>query len=266
MKEPAGPVWVIVPTYNERDNLAPLVEAVRSELDRVGVDHTVLVVDDSSPDGTGEVADRLAGNDPRVAVLHRPRKSGLGPAYIAGFRRALEAGAELIVEMDADFSHDPSYLPRMLAAASRADVVLGSRYVEGGGILNWGRGRRIVSRGGSWYARTLLGIPVSDLTGGFKCFRREVLEAIDLDHVRSRGYAFQVELTYRALRLGFRVEEVPIVFTERRVGQSKMTRQIVLEAALMVPMLRLSGSVESPGAAARRQDAASLDSYQGPVS
>jgi dolichol-phosphate mannosyltransferase len=266
LKDPAGPVWVIVPTYNERENLAPLVAAVRSELDRLGADHTVLVVDDSSPDGTGAVADQLAGDDPRVAVLHRPQKRGLGPAYIAGFQRALEAGAQLIVEMDADFSHDPSYLPRMLEAAGRADLVLGSRYVEGGGILNWGRGRRIVSRGGSWYARTFLGVPVSDLTGGFKCFRRDVLEAIDLDQVRSHGYAFQVELTYRALRMGFRVEEVPIVFTERRVGQSKMTRQIVLEAAWMVPMLRLSRTAESPGAAARRRDTGSLDSYQGPVS
>jgi dolichol-phosphate mannosyltransferase len=261
LKEPAGSVWVIVPTYNERENLEPLVTAVRAELDQVGADHTVLVVDDSSPDGTGELADRLARDDPRVAVLHRRQKSGLGPAYIAGFRRALEEGAQLIVEMDADFSHDPSYLPRMLEAAGRADVVLGSRYVEEGGILNWGRGRRIVSRGGSWYARTLLGIPVTDLTGGFKCFRREVLEAIDLDQVRSRGYAFQIELTYRALRMGFRVEEVPIVFTERRVGQSKMTRQIVLEAAWMVPVLRLSGSAKRPDADPRQRDPASLDSH-----
>ncbi len=245
---PAGPVWVIVPTYNERDNLAPLVKAVRAQLDELGVDHTLLVVDDSSPDGTGKLADRLAQDDPHVQVLHRPEKGGLGPAYIAGFRRALEAGANVIVEMDADFSHDPAYLPRMLEATRRADVVLGSRYVDGGGVRNWGRGRRIVSRGGCWYARAVLGIPVNDLTGGFKCFRREVLEAIDLGRVRSHGYAFQVELTYRALQMGFRVEEVPIVFTERRVGQSKMTRQIMLEAAWMVPVLRLGRPAERPNA------------------
>jgi dolichol-phosphate mannosyltransferase len=164
----------------------------------------------------------------------------VGPAYIAGFRRALEGGADLIVEMDADFSHDPAHLGALLEAARSADLVLGSRYVEGGGVRNWGLGRRIVSRGGSWYARRVLGVAVSDLTGGFKCFRREVLEAIDLDSVRSEGYAFQVELTYRALQMGFRVEEVPIVFNERRVGRSKMTQRIVVEAAWMVPLLRLS--------------------------
>jgi dolichol-phosphate mannosyltransferase len=240
--ESAAPVWVIVPTYNERENLEPLIAAVRAELDRAGADHTILVVDDNSPDGTGQVADRLAAGDPHVEVLHRPHKGGLGPAYIAGFRRALEGGAERIVEMDADFSHDPSYLPRMLAAAGEADLVLGSRYVHGGGIVNWGRLRRVVSRGGSWYARSILGIPISDLTGGYKCFRREVLEAIDLDGVRAHGYAFQVELTYRALQLGFRVVEVPIVFTERRAGQSKMTGRIVAEAAWMVPLLRFRGN------------------------
>jgi dolichol-phosphate mannosyltransferase len=233
-----GPVWVVVPTYNERENLAALVSAVRAELGEVAPDHTVLVVDDSSPDGTGELADELAGADSHVQVLHRPEKRGLGPAYIAGFRRALDAGAGLIVEMDADFSHDPAYLPRMLEAAQHADLVLGSRYVEGGGVRNWGRVRQIVSRGGCWYARTVLGVNVGDLTGGFKCFRREVLEAIDLERIRSEGYAFQVELTYRALQLGFRVEEIPILFTERRAGQSKMTRAIVLEAAWMVPSLR----------------------------
>ena len=235
-----GPVWVVVPTYNERENLAPLVRAVRSELDEVAPDHRVLIVDDSSPDGTGEMADELAGADSRVEVLHRPDKRGLGPAYIAGFQHALEAGAELIVEMDADFSHDPSYLGPMLEAAREADLVLGSRYVHGGGVRNWGLARRIVSRGGSLYARAVLGVPVKDLTGGFKCFRREVLEAIDLSRVRAQGYAFQVELTYRALQMGFRVVEMPIVFTERRAGQSKMTRRIVLEAAWMVPALRTS--------------------------
>jgi dolichol-phosphate mannosyltransferase len=244
--DPAGPVWVIVPTYNERENVLSFVKAVRAELDEITPDHTVLVVDDSSPDGTGELADALARDDARVQVLHRPEKQGLGPAYVAGFRQALAAGARLVVEMDADFSHDPAYLPLMLEAAREADLVLGSRYVEGGGVRNWGRGRRIVSRGGCWYARTVLGIPVNDLTGGFKCFRREVLEAIDLDRVRSHGYAFQVELTYRALQLGFRVAEVPIVFTERRVGHSKMTRRIVLEAALTVPLLRLGRPAKAP--------------------
>ena len=233
-----GSVWVVIPTYDERENVAPIVEAVRAELEKLGVAHTVLVVDDSSPDGTGEIADGLAAADPHVQVLHRPHKRGLGPAYIAGFRRALDAGAELIVEMDADFSHDPAYLGPMLEAAGDADLVLGSRYVEGGGVRNWGLRRRIMSRGGSWYARTVLGLGVRDLTGGFKCFRRAVLEAIDLDQVRSQGYAFQVELTYRAIQLGFRVTEIPIEFTERREGHSKMTRAIVLEAAWMVPSLR----------------------------
>jgi dolichol-phosphate mannosyltransferase len=241
-----GPVWVIVPTYNERENVVPIVKAVLAELERLGRDHRVLVVDDSSPDGTGELADGLAGDDPRVEVLHRPHKRGLGPAYIAGFRRALGGGAELIVEMDADFSHDPAYVPVLVEAAGEADLVLGSRYVAGGGVRNWGRGRQVVSRGGCLYARAVLGVPVSDLTGGFKCFRREVLEAIDLDAVRSQGYAFQVELTYRALQMGFRVKEVPIVFTDRRVGQSKMSRRIVLEAAWMVPLLRLSPRAERP--------------------
>jgi dolichol-phosphate mannosyltransferase len=243
-----GPIWVIVPTYNERENVVPLVKAVRAELDELASDHMVLIVDDSSPDRTGELADELAQDDGQVEVLHRPTKRGLGPAYIAGFRRALEAGAELIIEMDADFSHDPAYLRAMLEASRRADLVLGSRYVDGGGVRNWGGGRRLVSRAGCWYARAVLGLDIRDLTGGFKCFRREVLEAIDLDSVRSQGYAFQVELTYRALQMGFRVEEVPIVFTERRVGASKMTKRIVLEAAWMVPQLRMGRPAERPRA------------------
>jgi dolichol-phosphate mannosyltransferase len=234
------PVWVVVPTYNERENLGPLVDAVRAELSEVAPDHTILIVDDSSPDGTGELADELAGADAHVQVLHRPEKRGLGPAYVAGFQHALDAGAQLIVEMDADFSHDPSYLRPMLEAAREADLVVGSRYVEGGGVRNWGRVRQLVSRGGCWYARAVLGVPVRDLTGGFKCFRREVLEAIDLRLIRSQGYAFQVELTYRALQMGFRVVEIPILFTERRAGHSKMSRTIVLEAAWMVPSLRLA--------------------------
>ena len=234
------PVWVVVPTYNERENLVPLVDAVRAELSEIAPDHTILVVDDSSPDGTGELADTLAGADPHVQVLHRPEKRGLGRAYVAGFQRALDAGARLVVEMDADFSHDPAYLRPMLEAARGADLVVGSRYVEGGGVRNWGRVRQLVSRSGCWYARTVLGVPVNDLTGGFKCFRREVLEAIDLRLIRSQGYAFQVELTYRALQMGFRVVEIPILFTERRAGQSKMSRAIMLEAAWMMPSLRLA--------------------------
>jgi dolichol-phosphate mannosyltransferase len=233
-----GSVWVVLPTYDERDNLERLVRAVRAALAGPAPDHTILVVDDSSPDGTGELADRLAQDDPHLKVLHRPRKEGLGQAYLAGFEQALLAGAELILEMDADFSHDPSYLPRMIEAAAEADLVLGSRYVPGGGIRNWGRLRSFVSRGGCWYARTVLGLPIRDLTGGFKCFRREVLEAVELSRIRSQGYAFQVELTYRALQLGFRVKEIPIVFTDRRVGQSKMSRRIVLEAMWMIPALR----------------------------
>jgi dolichol-phosphate mannosyltransferase len=233
-----SPVWVVLPTYNERENLAPLVRAVRSALADAAPDHTILVVDDSSPDGTGEIADRLAREDPHLKVLHRPRKEGLGQAYLAGFEIALREGAALVLEMDADFSHDPSYLTRMIEAAAGADLVLGSRYVPGGGTRNWGRVRSFVSRGGCWYARAVLGLPVRDLTGGFKCFRREVLEALDLGRIRSQGYAFQVELTYRALQLGFRVVEIPIVFTDRRVGQSKMSRRIVLEAIWMIPALR----------------------------
>jgi dolichol-phosphate mannosyltransferase len=237
-----GPAWVVLPTYNEAENLEPLVEAVRAKLPPSA---QVLVVDDDSPDGTGAVADRLAEQHENVRVLHRPRKEGLGPAYIAGFREALAGGAGLVLEMDADFSHDPAYLPRLLEAAERADVVLGSRYVPGGGVSEWGALRRAVSRGGSVYARHVLGLELRDLTGGFKCFRREVLEAIDLDEVGTRGYAFQVEMTYRAVRCGFRVVEVPIVFRERRVGSSKMDLSIVAEAVWRLPLLRFGrGAVE----------------------
>ena len=239
---PPGPVWVVLPTYNERENLEPVVAGVLAALAPVAPDHRVLVVDDSSPDGTGDLADRLAAGNPAVRVLHRPRKEGLGQAYIAGFRLALAEGAALVVEMDADLSHDPAHLPAMIAAAREADLVLGSRYVAGGAVRNWGTTRRMVSRGGCWYARVVLGVDVRDLTGGFKCFRREVLEVIDLDRVRSQGYAFQVELTYRALQHGFRVREIPITFTDRRVGQSKMSRRIVLEAMWMVPTLRVGRS------------------------
>ena len=230
----AGRACVVLPTYDERENLPAIVPRILAASPLVDV----LVVDDNSPDGTGAAADALATAEPRVTVLHRPRKEGLGPAYLAGFERALAAGYGRIVEMDADFSHDPATLPSLLAAD--ADVVLGSRYVEGGGTVHWGLGRRMLSRGGSLYARTILGVPIRDLTGGFKCFRREVLLALDLASVRSTGYAFQIELTYRAIRRGFRVREVPILFADRTVGGSKMSRAIVLEAIWKVPLLRLA--------------------------
>jgi dolichol-phosphate mannosyltransferase len=228
---------VCLPTYNERDNLERMVDALQNVL---GDEDLVLVIDDSSPDGTGEIADRLAGERRGVHVLHRPRKEGLGPAYLDGFRRALELGADLIFEMDCDFSHDPDDVPRLAAAAEDADLVIGSRYVDGGGTKNWGLVRRLISRGGSLYAQVLLGVGVRDLTGGFKCYRRAVLETIDLDAIHSKGYAFQIETTYRALRRGFRVVEVPIVFVDRQVGGSKMSKAIVLEAVWKVPALRLA--------------------------
>ena len=225
---------ICLPTYNERENLPRVLDA----LEPFGVE--VLVIDDNSPDGTGDLADRLADRD-WVSVLHRERKEGLGPAYLAGFRRALSGDAEYVLEMDADLSHDPEAVPRLIeACVNGADVALGSRYVEGGGTENWGRGRRLVSAGGSLYARTLLGVDIRDLTGGFKCFRRAVLEQIDLEAVTSKGYAFQIELTYRALRAGFRVVEVPIVFVDRTHGTSKMSRTIFLEAVARVPLLRLA--------------------------
>jgi len=228
---------VCLPTYNERDNVVPITEAILAATPEVDV----LVIDDNSPDGTGELADGLAEREPRVHVLHRAGKEGLGKAYLAGFAWALGRGYELVLEMDADFSHDPRYLPGMLQAAGEADLVLGSRYVPGGGTVNWGMLRKIISRGGSLYARTILGIPVRDLTGGFKCFRRRVLESIDLPTVECSGYAFQIELTYRTIRRGFKVKEVPIVFEDRRVGQSKMSKRIVLEALRKVWSIRASG-------------------------
>lgn len=231
------PLWLVLPTYDEAANLAALVASVREQLP---VDSRVLIVDDSSPDGTGEIAERLAAEHDDVSVLHRQRKQGLGPAYVAGFREALAGGAELVAQMDADFSHDPVDLPRLLEAAERADLVLGSRYVDGGGVADWGPTRRLISRGGSAYARAMLGVGIHDLTGGFKVFRRAVLEAIELETIPSLGYAFQVETTYRAIRAGFRVVEVPIVFRDRRVGESKMSGSIVVEAALRVPMMRLA--------------------------
>jgi dolichol-phosphate mannosyltransferase len=229
-------ICICLPTYNERENVERMVERLGEIL---GSDGIVLVIDDNSPDSTGEIADTLAAERPWVHVLHRPRKEGLGPAYLDGFRRALELGADLIFELDCDFSHNPADVPRLAAAAAEADLVVGSRYVRHGGTKNWGLLRRLISRGGSLYAQILLGVPIRDLTGGFKCYRREVLEAIDLDAIRSKGYAFQIETTYRALRAGFRVVEVPIVFTDREVGGSKMSKAIVLEAVWKVPALRL---------------------------
>jgi dolichol-phosphate mannosyltransferase len=229
------PATVCLPTYNERENLEPMVRALGEQ----GVQ--VLVIDDNSPDGTGAIADRLASELDYVGVLHRPRKEGLGPAYLDGFRRALAEGAELVLEMDCDFSHNPSDVRRLITAAERdADLVLGSRYVDGGSIGSWGPVRRLVSAGGSWYARVLLGTQLRDLTGGFKCYRRRVLETIDLAAIRSKGYAFQIETTYRALRAGFRVVEVPIHFVDREEGGSKMSRAIVAEAVWKVPALRLA--------------------------
>jgi dolichol-phosphate mannosyltransferase len=240
--------WLILPTYNEAENIESLVRAALPRLEESDAEPRVLIVDDGSPDGTGEIADRLADELAPVEVLHRPRKQGLGRAYLAGFAVALERGADLLLEMDSDFSHDPADLPRLISAAGAADLVLGSRYVPGGGITEWGAIRRLLSRGGSAYARWLLGVPVRDLTGGFKCFRREVLEAIDLDAVHADGYGFQIELTYRAVQAGFTVTEVPIVFRERRLGRSKMTMRIALEAVWKVPALRLR--LRQPAAAA----------------
>jgi dolichol-phosphate mannosyltransferase len=232
---------ICLPTYNERENLEPMIEALGDVLD-TAVDR-VLVVDDGSPDGTGQIADRLAAKIPWVSVLHRETKEGIGPAYVAGFRHALSDDAELVLEMDCDFSHDPADVPRLIAAAADADLVLGSRYAPGGGTANWGLLRRVVSRGGCLYAQVVLGLRVRDLTGGFKCFRRATLEAIDLDALSAHGYAFQIETTYRLKRAGLRVQEIPITFVERRAGESKMTGAIVAEAMWRVPLLRLRALV-----------------------
>jgi dolichol-phosphate mannosyltransferase len=232
--------WLILPTFDEAENIEAIVRAADAVLAGASPNgHRILVVDDGSPDGTGAIADRLADELTTVEVLHRAERQGLGPAYLAGFAHALGSGATHVMEMDSDFSHDPADLARLLGAVREgADLALGSRYVAGGGVSDWGLGRRLVSRGGSWYARRVLGLAVRDLTGGFKCFRREVLEAIDLVTVRSQGYAFQVELTYRAVLGGFRVVEVPIVFRDRRLGRSKMSWRIAAEAMVLVPRLR----------------------------
>ncbi len=234
---PPRKALVCLPTYDEAENVGPMIAAVLAAAPAVDV----LVIDDASPDGTGRIADAIAAGEPRVHVLHRAGKEGLGRAYLAGFAWALAREYGLVLEMDCDFSHDPRHLPAILAAAAEADLVLGSRYVPGGGTINWGLGRKLISRAGSLYARTLLGLGIRDLTGGFKCFRREVLERCDLGSVECSGYAFQIELTYRAVRRGFRVVELPILFADRRVGRSKMSRRIVLEAIRKVWSIRRSG-------------------------
>ncbi|MCB9745843.1 MAG: polyprenol monophosphomannose synthase [Alphaproteobacteria bacterium] len=231
---------IVLPTYNEVENLGAIVPAIRAALPEADL----LIVDDLSPDGTGALADRLARRDPSVSVLHREGPRGLGPAYLAGFRLALSRGYARVVEMDADFSHQPHYLPALIEASANADLALGSRYVPGGGIRGWGPHRLALSRFGNLYARAVLGVPVRDLTGGFKCFRREVLEAIPLDRVRTQGYGFQIELTWRALQRGFRVVEVPIVFPDREVGASKMSLAICGEALTGVWRMRLEGRQE----------------------
>jgi dolichol-phosphate mannosyltransferase len=237
----SGPAWLILPTYNEAENIAAIVAAALPALARgAPAGQRILIVDDASPDGTGQLAERLAAEHAQVSVLHRPAKGGLGPAYLAGFAAALEGGAGYVLEMDSDFSHDPRDVERLLGAAhAGADLVLGSRYVSGGGVTDWSALRRALSRGGCWYARKVLGVDVRDLTGGFKCFRRATLEAIDLPSVRSEGYAFQIELTFRTLRRGMQVVEVPITFHERRDGASKMSSRIALEAIARVPQMRM---------------------------
>lgn len=238
-------VWLILPTYNEVENLEPMVAAASLQLEAAAAgDWTILVVDDNSPDGTGRLADRLAAADPRVEVRHRERKEGLGRAYVEGFRTALAGGAERVVQMDADFSHDPADIPRLLAAVETADLAIGSRYAPGGAIRDWGTIRRVVSRGGCLYASTVLGVQVSDLTGGFKCLRRRTLEMIDLDTVRAQGYVFQIEVTYRAILNGLKVVEVPIIFRDRRIGESKMSGRIALEAMTSVIRLRRQAEAE----------------------
>jgi len=229
-------VWVILPTYDEAENIGPISAAILAALP----DATLLVVDDGSPDGTGRLADGLAATDARIRVRHRRAKQGLGRAYLDGFGRALDGGAEIVVQMDADFSHDPSVLPDLIAPvrANEADLVIGSRYTAGGGVVDWGFGRRLISRGGSLFARTVLGLSPNDLTGGFKAWRAETLAAVPFDGVHAGGYVFQIEMTFRASRSGARVKEIPITFRDRRVGQSKMSRRIVVEALVVVVQLR----------------------------
>lgn len=252
---PAAGCWIVLPTYNEAENLSAVVDRILAVLEREDIDGHLLVVDDSSPDGTGALAERLAAVEPRLSVLHRSRKEGLGKAYVAGFREALASGAQFILEMDCDGSHDPEALPHLLDAARNADLVLGSRYVIGGDIKGWTLARRLISRAGCFYARVILRSDIRDLTGGFKCFRRETLLSLDLDDLSAAGYGFQIELTYRAVRLGHRVTEVPIVFHDRIAGASKMSWRIAFEAARLVPALRLRTLPFARGWADRRTDA-----------
>jgi dolichol-phosphate mannosyltransferase len=263
----AETAWLILPTFDEAENVERIVRAACSVLaEACGEDgYRVLVVDDSSPDGTGEIADRLALEIEAVSVLHRPVREGLGPAYLAGFAHALERDAAYVFEMDADFSHDPADLPRLLAAVRDrgADLALGSRYVAGGGVTDWGTVRRLVSRGGSLYAALVLRLRLRDLTGGFKCFRAEVLRSIGLESIRSKGYAFQVELTYRAMRRGFRVVEVPIVFRDRQLGRSKMSWRIAGEAMLLVPRLRRHYTLYSDEQQATSESEGSINGRSG---
>ncbi len=232
-----NPALILIPTYNERDNLEPITTAVLAAEPRCDI----LVVDDNSPDGTGQLADELAKKQPRIKVLHREKKEGLGRAYLHAFRWGLEAGYQYLVEMDADFSHDPKFLPKLIdAAVDGADLAVGSRWVTGGGTINWGPGRQFISRGGSLYARTILGVGLRDLTAGFMCFRRSTLEALDLDAIQSTGYGFQIELKYRIVKKGLTVKEIPIIFEDRRVGQSKMSRKIFAEALAMVWKLKFT--------------------------
>jgi dolichol-phosphate mannosyltransferase len=260
--EARGIPWLILPTYNEAENIEAIVAAAGDIL-AAATDgaYKILVVDDGSPDGTGKIADRLAVEREQVEVLHRVEKNGIGPAYLAGFRYALDRRAAYVMEMDSDFSHDPADLARLLGAVrDGADLALGSRYVPGGGVVDWGLLRRFISEGGSTYARWVLGLRVRDLTGGFKCFKREVLEAIHFDSVRSQGYAFQVELTYRAVRAGAQVVEVPIVFKDRELGQSKMSWRIAVEAMWLVPRLRFG---PQPPLSLARQPATQVDVFSG---
>ena len=237
---------IVLPTYNERENLPRALDRIREVADGRGIQLHTLIVDDNSPDGTGRLADQLAEKHPDVSVLHRSEKEGLGKAYIAGFRHAMENGADLLFEMDADLSHDAAYLPDFLRLIEQgADIVLGSRYVKGGGVENWPLARKVISRGGSLYSRIILGLPYHDLTGGYKCFRRQVLEALDLDAIGASGYGFQIEMTYRAHKAGFTIKELPIIFVDRQVGDSKMSKGILLEAMLMVWRLRFGRSAKS---------------------
>jgi len=247
-------VWLVLPTFNEAENLEPIVAAASLQLEAAASGTwRILVVDDNSPDGTGRMADKLAADDSRIEVLHRANKEGLGRAYVAGFRKAIAGGAERVIQMDADFSHDPADIPRLLAASETADLVIGSRYTAGGAVRDWGTTRRVLSRGGCVYASTVLGVQVNDLTGGFKCLRKTTLELIDLDTVKAQGYVFQIEMTYRAILQGLTVTEVPITFRDRRAGTSKMSSRIAIEAMTSVVKLRRRAEADARELAARNR-------------